>query len=422
MTEPPLVSPRLLAAWIAAAVLTFVVSLALLLHSDDVATDGPSTFSVSAIGQAGIADMLRHHGLTVIKSRGDSLHKLGPGGLLVLAEPELGVTPDPGQQALLHAPNLLLVLPKWQGDADDRHSGWISQADTLPLFVPQSVLGIVLGKATVIRPDAALAWTRNDIGPLPHLTAPPQLMTAPRLRPVVSTDAGMLVGELQRGKQRVWVVSDPDVIDNHGLADGNAAFALALFDRLHTGGTVVFDETVHGFAAVPANPMTLLLHRPFSEVAAQGLLALLVLVWACLGRFGAPEAAPPPLKAGKRDLVRNTAELFRYARHQRVLVRRYVDETIRDVARGLHAPRDLDEAETLSWLQRLGNRCGVTQDCAELRARAAALAAHRGPSDHARLPLEIWRWKQEMMHGIAGSAGTRAGDPRRSPQGGGRPG
>lgn len=33
MTEPPLVPPRLLAPWIAAAVLTFVASLALLLHT-----------------------------------------------------------------------------------------------------------------------------------------------------------------------------------------------------------------------------------------------------------------------------------------------------------------------------------------------------------------------------------------------------
>jgi len=73
------------------------------------------------------------------------------------------------------------------------------------------------------------------------------------------------------------VLADPDVIANHGLArDGNAALAVAVIGRLRAGnGGVVFDETVHGYVAKPANPFMLLFRFPFVVATAQGLLAAL---------------------------------------------------------------------------------------------------------------------------------------------------
>ena len=429
MTEQTIFTPRLLAGWIAAVALTFVLSLAFMLHGNDTTTVGPSTFSRSAIGHAGIADLLRRHGVTVVKSEGDSLHKLGAGGVLVLAEPEFHGAADRAQQALLHARTVLLVLPKWLGQPDSSKPGWIAQADALPAFVPQSVLTTALGHGEVVRPAGKITWNDNEIGLLPHLTEPVQLVSSAWLRPIVGSDQGMLLGELRDRGRRLWVLSDPDVISNHGLGDGNAPFAVALFDALRhrdasVGGTIVFDETVHGFTAVPANPAALLLRQPFSQVAIQALAALALLVWAGTARFGVPEHAPPPLKAGKRDLVRNVADLFRYAGYQHVLVRRYVEETVRDVARRLHAPRDLTDAGSLDWLERVAAARGVSQDGAGLCARAEMLAATgwRQSTEQAALPREIWRWKQEMMHGVADSAGDRGGDPRRGPQGRGGPG
>ncbi|HTB42508.1 MAG TPA: DUF4350 domain-containing protein [Acetobacteraceae bacterium] len=424
MTEPSLVSPRMLIGWIAAAALTVLLSVAFMLHSEGTATVGPSTFSRSAIGHAGIADILQRRGLTVLKSRGDSLHKVGAGGVLVVAEPEFRLPADRGQQALLHARTVLLVLPKWQGQPDRRESGWIAEAKALPMFVPQSVLDAALGHGEVVRPAGPLTLNHNEIGLVPHLTDPVQLVTSDRLRPIVGGEDGMLLGELRDGGRRLWVLSDPDVISNHGMGDGNATFAVAMFDALRHGQTIVFDETVHGFAAVPANPAALLLRQPFAGIGIQALAALALLMWAAAARFGAPETAPPPLKAGKRDLVRNVAGLFRFAGYQHVLVRRYVEETIRDVARHLHTPRDLPEAASLGWLQRLAAARGVSADCAGISTRAAVLAAtgRRASAEQTRLPREIWRWKQEMMHGVAGSPGDRGGYPRGGPQGRGGPG
>jgi hypothetical protein len=424
VTEHGIFTPRLLAGWIAAVALTFALSLTLMLHGNDTSTVGPSTFSRSAIGHAGIAELLRRRGFTVFKSQGDSLHKLGAGGVLVLAEPEFHVPADRAQQALLRATTLLLVLPKWQGQPDSQQSGWIDQADPLPAFVPQSVLVTALGDGEVVRPDGPVTWTRNEIGPVPRLTEPVQLLKSERLRPIVDSDEGMLLGELRVANRCVWVLSDPDIISNHGLGDGNAPFAVAMFQAMRGSGTIVFDETVHGFTAVPPNPAALLLRRPFREVGIQGLLALALLAWAGAVRFGAPEPVPSPLKAGKRDLVRNVAELFRFAGYQHVLVRRYVEETIRDVARRLHAPRDLTGAAILGWLQRIAAARGVSIDCTDLSARAEMLAAtgwHQS-TEQVRLPREIWRWKQELMHGVPSNPDDRSVGSRRGRQGGGGPG
>jgi hypothetical protein len=418
-------TPRLIAAWIAAAVLTFALSLVFALHGEDTTTTGPSTFSRSAIGHAGIAELLRRRGLTVVQSRGDSAHKAGGKGILVLAEPEFSFTSERLRLALAAAPAVLLVLPKWTGAPDPAASGWIADAEPLPPLIPQSVLEAAFPGAVVVRPGRDVKWDHNELHLVPHLDDPPQLMKSDRLHAVVGSRDGMLVGWAPaKNGSRLWVLADPDVIANHGLGAGNAAFAVALFNAARFGDPIVFDEMIHGFETAPANPAALLFRRPVAEIAVQALLALALLLWAGAARFGAPEPMPAPLKAGKRDLVRKTAELFRAAGYEPVLVRRYVEETTREVARQLHAPPDLSEDARLGWLRRLGAARGVSRDCADLAARAKALAAagHVRTAELFRLPPEIWRWKQEIMHGAAGGAGDRRGDSRGNPQGRDRPG
>ncbi len=89
MKMPNLPMSRLVAAWIAAAVLLAIGTIALAVFGGGGSTEtvGPSAFSRSAIGYAGIADVMHRLGARVIKSRGDSNAKVDPAGVLVLAEP-----------------------------------------------------------------------------------------------------------------------------------------------------------------------------------------------------------------------------------------------------------------------------------------------------------------------------------------------
>src|SRR5262249_44037532 len=154
-------------------------------------------------------------------------------------------------------------------------------------------------------------------------------------------DRGMLVGELTERNRKIWVLSDPDVISNHGLArDGNAALAVAPITRLRgANGHRVLHQTLHGYSTLVPTPLLLLFLFQLLLATLQGLIAIALLLWATMARFGAPQSVPPPLSAGRAGLLQNMAKLIEFTGHQQVMIRRYVLETVRDVARQLHAPR-----------------------------------------------------------------------------------
>ena len=429
-SDTTMFSPRLLALWVALGVIAFGLTLWLMAHQEGQATVGPSTFSTSAIGHAGIAETLERLNVPVVRSTDDSVHKLQKGGVLVLAEPEGDLPHDGKLQSLLRAKNVLLVLPKWVGTPNRSHAGWIDLAVPLGSFRAQSVLEAAVPEGEVMRAEPVDSWTVNTLGPAPQIDETLQLIKSDQLKPIVASGDGILLGELKDGRHRIWVLADPDVIANHGLAHGNAEFAVALFQRLRGDGNVVFDETIHGFEPVSRNPIDLMLKKRFVPVVLEGLAAMLLLLWATLGRFGAPETAPLPLLPGKQSLIRNMATLMEYAGHQPVLVRRYVEATIRNAALQQHAPRSLDGPATLDWLQRLSSAAGGRIDAVAISRQASALAA-LGRRDLAQLfgiARAIRQWKnelggnQERMHGPSGGTPDRGGDSRRSAQGGGRPG
>jgi len=108
MTGDPIFSQRLLIGWIVAAVLTFAVSLYFMGNgSQGNDTVGPSTFSRSAIGYAGLADVLQRLDIPVVKSRYDSLGKLAAGSVLVIAEPLPGAKTEETMRTLLKADTIL---------------------------------------------------------------------------------------------------------------------------------------------------------------------------------------------------------------------------------------------------------------------------------------------------------------------------
>jgi hypothetical protein len=83
------------------------------------------------------------------------------------------------------------------------------------------------------------------------------------------------------------------------------------------------------------------------------------------------------------------------------MVKRYVQETVRDVAVQLHAPRELSGAALIGWLQRVGLARGVTIDCEAVLREASAGAAprRRNPATLVRLARDIHQWKGEIVDG-----------------------
>ncbi len=403
MTSDSLFSPRLLIGWIAAAIITFAVSL-YLMGSNDLGGDttGPSSFSRSAIGYAGLAEVLQQLHIDVVKSRDDSLGKLTPKSVLVIAEPRPGGKTERIMRTLLTADTILLVLPKWIGRPSRDKPGWLGKAELLPSAAIEWALHLVAPKAEMLQVDKA-AWPTNAFAIEPSLDAPIDLIRGAGLRPLIGSADAMLLGELTDHNRTVWILSDPDIVSNHGLPRvGNAALAAAMIERLRSGaGRVVFDETIHGFAGVPTNPLALLFRFPFVIATLLGAMTVALLLWASLGRFGAPQPAPPPLNAGRQTLLQNIAKLVEFTGHQEMMIKRYVLETVRDVGRQLHAPRGLSGAALVAWLQRVGAARGVDIDCAALVGEAERLAdgRRRGAASSVRLARDIYRWRGEIVDG-----------------------
>jgi len=405
MSEAPTFSRKLLLGWIAGAVVIFAASMYLMGGKEQEGPDntGASTFSRSAIGHAGIFDVLQRLDIPVIKSSSNSLDRLGRGGVLVLAEPNAALRKDDAITQLLKAERVLFVLPKWFGIRSERHPGWLRLVRQRGTFEAKSALSLLVPSMDVVHEEGTVQWTTNELGLAPNVRSPTQLISGTGLRSIIGSDRGMLVGQLTERNRTVLVLADPDVISNHGLArEGNAALAVALIKRLRgPNGTVVFDETIHGYTGSAENPFSLLFRFPFVIATVQGLIAVALLLWATLARFGAPQSVPPPLTAGRAGLLQNMAKLIAFTGHQQVMVRRYVEETFRHVARQLHAPRTLTGDALVAWLKRVGGARGVTVDCSALmqQARELGVAGRRDQASLVRLARDTHRWQGEMLDG-----------------------
>jgi hypothetical protein len=371
---------------------------------------GASTYSRSAIGHAGLLALLRQQGIKAEASQGASGQKvfLTPShvpALLVLAEPDFEISKDELRR-LLDAPRVLLILPKWTGRPD--RDGWISLAVLQPEAVAQVGLDAAFRDedAAIVRPETDFKPTTNALGANAHLDSPPQLVTCANLGPVIASADGILLGHITNReydpyvRRELFVLSDPDVISNHGLAHGNAALALAIINRARNGGPVIFDETIHGFHSAPSGRFRLLAARPFLAATLSALAAFALLIWATARPFApATQSTPDGIQAGRLALIANIADLLLFAGHLGDVLRRYVQVTIEDVATRLHAPDTGNTPIRADWLAQAETRRTITTPEATLRAEAARLAANPNPTTAQTLAANAYAWKQEMLRG-----------------------
>ena len=216
MSEGPTFAPRLVAAIAVCAAIAFAFSLLLQLRGtgEDMTVVQPSTYSHSAIGHAGLYEILRRLDFPVARGGHDASAGLGRGGVMVLAEPDLDFS-SIDNIAFKSAPTILLVLPKRRGDPAADRTDWIGHAELLDLGPVRLALRLLVADGDVIRKDAPKSWTKYSLGPLPELGAPVQLVRSAKLRPIIASGNDILLGEMRDGRQRIVVLADPDPIENH---------------------------------------------------------------------------------------------------------------------------------------------------------------------------------------------------------------
>lgn len=361
-------------------------------------------YSRSAIGHHALGEMLRELGVPVTVSRWNSGRRAGDSAVLLLLEPRLGVESEPDVDGLVrfklmlaYGQRVLLVLPKWRGEVDPERPGHVRSVSLVPVQGVRDVLELAGLAAQPLRPGVAGArGCPADLGEAPQFVA-----SSPALRPLITCAGGVLLGERAgSGPGRLLVLSDPDVISNHGLARAeNARLAWAIVELLRDGARpVLLDAELQGYEQAPTLGRELF-RLPLLPALIQAVLAVAAWIWSGWPRFGRPLPLAPPLTAGKRVLIDATVALLLRGGHVSHLLRRYRDEVWREICRAYRLPAEADRA---TLLKRLAHRREPRHDLAELSRRVDAL--HEGPTS-ANEAVALARQLHELKEGlIRGSA------------------
>ncbi|HKP25042.1 MAG TPA: hypothetical protein VJV39_14340 [Dongiaceae bacterium] len=409
-----LFSPRTLLAIIAVGTAAFVGMIYLEMFGvDDPDFEiGPTTYSSSALGHKALMETLKRIDVPVMVSRFRTTEKAGRGSLLVLAEPDGSETSEEMVGGLGDLWHGLLVLPKWDGSRDPAKPRWVETMDKVSLDDVELVLKRAHTDGMIRRLKGTFTVEVPDFGGTVELTDP-QIMIGASVRPIVSLQGGVLIGEADLGTGQQWILSDPDLIANHGIDQAdNAVVAISIIEALRPrGGAVIFDETIHGLELRP-NLMRTAFELPFGIVTLSAAVAVALAIWAGLMRFGRPEAGQRALQPGKVTLIRTTADLLRQGSRKgtvELVLTRYLKAQIADLVARLNGPRGLTENRQIDWLDDLADARRLNSRLQPIAAAIEATAKSHStdPGRALRLAADLHAWKQEFLYGVAKGSSDR---------------
>jgi hypothetical protein len=376
--------------------------------------------AVGLDGFAGLVELLEARGHPVSLTR--QPERLSDPSVLVLT-PQVGADADEINRLIegrRYVGPTILILPKWLATPAediqqlDAPRGWVWLAGTLaPAWLDQVAgFGSVEAKVAERRhwsgmggsgalpaPQSALALTTASAAPDNAAIVPLVLdehgdvlagyLDDAGIYPTLDRAAGHVPDD--RTDQGLWpvlIVAEPDLLNNHALADrGRARLAVMLIEAALDGydGAVVFDLTLAGFGA-GRNLLTLAFEPPLLAATLCLLLAAVVIAWRAACRFGPPVAEEPEVAAGKRQLARNSAALVERAKRLHLLGSPYAAMVGTRLAARLNI-RETDPDAREAAIARALEARGVAGD---FTSRLASLRRARRTSDLLRAARELW--------------------------------
>jgi hypothetical protein len=370
----------------------FVLMIVLAAFAPDISSGrngGSHALSTGATGLSGIVRLAEATGRHPQVGRSEYLLK-SVDSLAVLT-PQDGFAPLGPPLELRGDKPTLVVMPKWLTAGDPKHPGWVliaglrSVADPEQTLAPQWAVKVSRLRGSEGEPLKFAAEADKADGlviPAPRLL---QTMKGPSLVPLITDRAGRVV-VARLGNTNSYMLSDPDLLANNGIADlRRAEGALRLLDYLNGGSrdSVLFDVTVNGLGVSPS-PLKLAFVPPFLAATLSLAAALLLIGLRAVTRFGRPTPPARALAFGKRALVDNTAALVAKARREASLGGRYADMVRERAAILFGAPPRLTGQALDAYLDRLGRGARFSELAAaagEARHRADMLAAAQALND-----------------------------------------
>ncbi len=402
-------STKIVFGLIGAGLILFLAALLVTLSPQETLSKkdryGAGMKSKSVLGYAGFADLLERHGFQVVRERYAAQidrHDRA-NGVRVIAEPVIGASKQRRSHFTRRTnhPAVLVVLPK-RYPGLPAAKGWLRSVGKYSDKTALSPLRILDGNASITDSKKALRTSGGTII-LPESTTPRQLFKSGIFTPHIGNDDGMLVGRLQKNRRDLWLVSDPDLLNNYDFRNlGNIAAIEHIVRAFPEDSVVVFDETRAGSVQPPREFLQILLQAPLYYVLIYAVLVLLVALWAAAPRFG-PIVRPAAGSEthGKSSLIGAAAGLLRLAGQDSEIIRRYLGASVRDVARRNHAPGTLDDTGLVAWLDRVGEARRATKpdELAHMTDRVNHQIKARHKLELLREAGRIYNWKRRMIHG-----------------------
>ena len=381
---------------IVVALLSLGAVLTLMAWSPDLAPRdraGPTPYSRSSVGYSGLITMLEARGHPVTVSRRRDTMQIGGSRLLVVTVPLYG--PDVSIDDV--SGPALIVLPKWSFEANPAKKSWELDTDLARLKSVEAAAAVFDETVEVyrLRDPGSLDTSFGTVRP--SFEHEMQVLRSGTLEPVVEAAGGTLLAKVP--DEEIYILSDPDVLNNFGLARlENAKTGLGMIDLItrRDDQSIVFDATLHGFER-STNLLKILLSVPWIGATLLALASMALIIWSAAVRFGAPEREAPAIAAGKRALADNSAGLIAMAHREPRMAPGYLSLSRRALVRELGLPRTLSEAETTALLQRMGEQAGLDTSYSSLNQGLSAPAGSRDDLRHKARAL--WRWRREMKHG-----------------------
>jgi hypothetical protein len=387
---------------IGAAILSFVGYLFLSAYAPDLksGSDGRGhVLSRSAIGYSALVQLQDELGRApkIIRQKKGLYTEQ-----LVVVMPELGTDPKALETLILERVDrpTLIILPKRVTQPDPLHPGWVF-GRTLAEWSQVESLMQAVSKITVKQQrgnGAALRYTSEWTPPITFpVDAVVQTISGPNIVSYISDDDGnILLGGINRPDSDddytpIYILSDPDVMNNLGLANPQMAYAASqILAELDTADNdaVEFDATLNGFET-SNNLLKLIFEPPFLALSLCLFFAAIMALFAGLMRFGPPlkdvRAVPP----GKAALINNSADLLRLAEREYEVGARYGVVTRDLAAQSLGLPQMMSADAATERLD------AASKDGPAFSSLADDAATARNSPDMLAAARALFRWRKE---------------------------
>ena len=367
-SRPPAFSPRTILALVVVGLVSFSGLAVLAAYAPELrgaGDPGAHALSSSAVGFKGAVIMLQAEGVPTAVSR--ATPKKNTPDLLVLT-PDMGASERSLESFALQG-RKLIVLPKWVVAAQPLRPGFVEKVGVFENSASASALLNRYAKKTEIdrrvgvsRPvlHADAAFGADLVLPLGDVDRLQTVAPGGEWDPLLTDEHGEIVLAQSSTQAGVYLLADPDLLNNQGLSRLDRARAgMAILNTLRAGQGVRFDVTLNGFNR-GRGIGRLVLEPPWLAATLCGVATALLMGLHGLARFGPTLVGGRAIALGKRALVDNSAGLVRMARREHELAPAYATLT-RALIRRHVGPGDraATGGENDRWLAHMASQRGA---------------------------------------------------------------